>query len=176
MWLTSARAGHAYIIRGQAPSKSNNKRSCGGVPSLAKDLHNTSTEVIPGVSEFGNRYSREFKLKVLKESESCNAPGDLGRYLRQVGITHTTLTCFRRQRASGALDAPADRQSESQVEHSAASAKVSDKPASNQTRKVLELEREVRRLKQKLEQAEAIIDIQKKVSRLLESSLDRSES
>ncbi len=124
-------------------------------------------QVILGNSEFGNRYPRAFKLKVLQESDACTKPGELGKYLRRMGLTHTTLTCFRKQRSAGTLDAcvptkkPARSACPDRVE-----------PA----RRLMELERENRKLRRQLEQAEAVIDIQKKVSRLLEISLDAPES
>ena len=39
-------------------------------------------QVIPGNTEFGNRYTRAYKLKVLRETEACSKSGDLGLYLR----------------------------------------------------------------------------------------------
>jgi transposase len=123
-------------------------------------------EVIPGNSEFGNRYSRAYKLKVLRESDACTKPGDLGLYLRRMGLTHASLTGFRKQRAAGTLDAPqpVDRK------------RPEKSPASpDQVRRLMDLERENRKLRRHLEQAEAIIEIQKKVSRLLEISMEDHE-
>jgi len=122
-------------------------------------------QVIPGNSEFGNRYPRAFKIKILNEADACNQPGQIGKLLKSAGITHATLTTFRRQRAAGTLDAP-----ETKTRKQA--------PATltpQNTERVLQLERENRKLKRRLEQAEAIIEIQKKVSRLLEISLEPSE-
>lgn len=120
--------------------------------------------VLPGVSASGNRYARAFKLRVLQEADACTQPGDIGRLLRRNGITHTTLTSFRRQRAAGAL---APTPSRGSAESGGASGK--------QARRVLELERENRTLRRRLDQAEAIIEVQKKVSRLLEVSLGNPE-
>jgi transposase len=123
-------------------------------------------EVIPGNSEFGNRYSRAYKLKVLRESDACTKPGDLGLYLRRMGLTHASLTGFRKQRAAGTLDAPQPTEKKRAVK----------RPASpDQVRRLMELERENRKLRRHLEQAEAIIEIQKKVSRLLEISMEDPE-
>ncbi len=120
-------------------------------------------EVIPGNSRFGRRYSRAYKLRILALADACSQPGDMGRLLRKEGLLHTTLTAFRKQRAAGYLDAPATS-SKKQTE------------SADQTRRVMQLERENRKLKRQLEQAEVIIDVQKKVSRLLEISLDDPES
>src|SRR6266542_3480225 len=122
-------------------------------------------QVIPGNTEFGNRYPRAFKLKVLQESDACIKPGELGKYLRRTGLTHTTLTCFRKQRATGTLgvSGPTKKRQPSAV-------------GTEHARQLMELERENRKLRRQLEQAEAVIDIQKKVSRLLEISLDAPET
>ena len=124
-------------------------------------------QVIPGNTEFGNRYTRAYKLKVLKESENCTKPGDLGLYLRRIGLTHATLTCFRRQRAAGTLDAPPPTEK-----------KATEKKASHPqaVSRLMELERENRKLRRQLDQAEVIIEIQKKVSQLLEISLEDPNS
>jgi transposase len=160
-----------------------NGASDGGV-DFPVDPSAPDPEVVPGTSEFGNRYSKAFKLKVLRETDACTLPGELGRYLRSAGITHATLTCFRKQRASGALDLPRPVKPKVGASEQATGQKGSTERSSieirrdqdgDQTRRVLELERDVRNLKRRLEQAEAIIDIQKKVSRLLESSLDETD-
>ena len=117
-------------------------------------------QVIPGNTEFGNRYTRAYKLKVLRESDACTKPGEMGLYLRRIGITHATLTCFRRQRAAGTLDAPQVPRSGSwTTERKRAETSMSDSAAQ---RRQMDLERENRKLRRQLDQAEAIIEIQKK--------------
>ena len=117
-------------------------------------------EVIPGKSLFGNRYTKAYKLRILALADKCTRPGEIGRLLRKEGLLHATLTSFRRQRAAGYLDPIVQRS-----DHT------------DQTKRVMQLERENLKLKRKLDQAEAIIEVQKKVSRLLEVSFDaKSES
>ena len=118
-------------------------------------------EVIAGRTQFGTRYSKAFKVRILALADKCAGPGEIGKMLRTEGLMHCTLTSFRRQRAAGYLDPIVKRS-----DHT------------DQTRKVMELERENRKLKRKLEQAEAIIEVQKKVSRLLEAfdAQDQKES
>ena len=48
-------------------------------------------------------------------------------------------------------------------------------PADPRERKIVELERETRRLKSRLERAEALVDLQKKVSMLLGIALPESD-
>lgn len=141
--------------------RSNGSVSSNGVPEgITSEL---DPQVIPGNTEFGNRYTRAYKLKVLRESDGCTKPGEMGLYLRRIGLTHATLTCFRRQRAAGTLDAPQPTEKK-RTEKCAADPQAA--------RRQMELERENRTLRRKLEQAEAIVEIQKKVSLLLEISLE----
>jgi transposase len=128
-------------------------------------------QVIPGASEFGNRYTRVYKLKVLRESDGCTKPGEMGQYLRRMGITHSTLTSFRRQRAAGTLDSPEP----SPRPRKNASGKSPDKNVLQDARRLMALERENRKLKRQLAQAEMIIDLQKKLSELLGISLDDAQ-
>ena len=138
------------------------------VPPLVSD-----PQVVPGNSEFGNRYPRAFKLKVLRETDACTKSGELGKYLRRMGVTHATLTCFRRQRAAGTLDASVASVSQAKLV-SAADPSSDRSDRVEQTRRLMELERENRKLRRQLDQAETVIEIQKKVSHLLEISLDSS--
>ena len=123
-------------------------------------------QVIPGNSQFGNRYPNAFKLQILQQAYACTQAGELGRLLKRANITHTTLTAFRKQRAAGTLDGPPQK--------SQTTTPPLTKTPEN-ARRILELERQNRHLKRRLEQAEAIIDIQKKVSRLLEIALEPNE-
>lgn len=109
-------------------------------------------EVIAGRTQFGTRYSKAYKLRILALADKCTGKGEVGKMLRQEGLMHCTLTSFRRQRAAGYLDPVSQRS-----DHT------------DKTRRVMELERENRKLKQKLEQAQALIEVQKKVSRLLDA-------
>ncbi len=128
-------------------------------------------QVIPGNTEFGNRYTLAYKLQVLQESDACTKPGEMGLYLRRMGLTHATLTCFRRQRAAGTLQvpvtppatAPRNRTKTSPIDPEA-------------TKRLMEAERENRKLRRQLDQAQLIIEIQKKVSQLLEISLEEPSS
>lgn len=138
----------------------------GDLEGLDPSAAQPDPQVIPGNTEFGNRYTRAYKLKVLRESDACTKPGELGLYLRRVGLTHATLTWFRRQRAAGTLDTAQPTQKKPAQKNL---------PDPAVLRRQMELERENRKLRRQLDQAEAIIEIQKKVSRLLEISLEEPD-
>ena len=71
--------------------------------------------------------------------------------MRREGLYSSNLTAWRRQRARGEL----------------AGAKRGRKPTSDEAKQLKQLQQENRRLKRKLEQAETIIEVQKKLSQLL---------
>ena len=144
-------------------------------------------QVIAGNTEFGNRYPRAYKIKILQESDACTQPGELGRFLRQAGLTHATLTAFRRQRAAGTLNMTGtpevtDAPQSANIPQSRRTKKVAQTNPDQSTQemdqaaRVMDLERQNRQLQRKLQQAEAILEIQKKVSHLLEISLDKPEN
>lgn len=99
------------------------------------------------------RYSQAYKARILAEAERC-AKGELGALLRREGLYHSTLSDWRKQRAAGRWDG---------------SAKARKVAAQAEAKELARLQRENARLKKELEQAEAIIAVQKKVARLLET-------
>jgi transposase-like protein len=101
------------------------------------------------------RFTAKYKLQVLEEADRCE-PGEIGALLRREGLYSSHLTTWRRQRKAGALAAltPHKRGRKGQAKDP-------------QGQRVAELEREVERLRQRLLQAETIIEVQKKVSLLL---------
>jgi hypothetical protein len=85
--------------------------------------------------------------------------------LRREGLYSSHLTTWRRQCETGALEALGPRKR-------GRKAKVADARA----QRLGELERENERLRQRLAQAETIIEVQKKVSSLLGITLNPPES
>jgi hypothetical protein len=101
------------------------------------------------------RFTAKYKLGVLEQADRCE-PGQLGALLRREGLYSSHLTCWRHQRDAGALAGLAARKR-------GRPAQVPDVHG----QRVVELERENAQLRQRLLQAETIIDVQKKVSFLL---------
>jgi transposase-like protein len=96
------------------------------------------------------------KLRVLAETDGAADVGGIGAILRREGLYSSTLTDWRRQRDSGALGAltPAKRGPKSAARNPLAA-------------ELVQARRENARLGRRLEHAEAIIEIQKKVAALL---------
>jgi transposase len=101
------------------------------------------------------RFTAKYKLGVLEEADRCE-PGEIGALLRREGLYSSHLTTWRRQREAGALAALTARKRGRKG--------LARDP---QAQRVAELERELERLRQRLVQAETIIEVQKKVSLLL---------
>ena len=106
------------------------------------------------------KFTAAYKLRILKEAESCTRHGEIGALLRREGLYSSSLTSWRRQVNQGLI--PRKR------------GPVAQK-ADPYIRRNAELERENARLTHKLKQAELIIEVQKKVAELLkESSEEKS--
>jgi transposase-like protein len=104
------------------------------------------------------RFTAEYKRKILKEADGCSRPGELGALLRREGLYSSHLAAWRRVREQGGLAglSPKKRGPRAQV-------------ADPRDKRIVELERDNRRLRARLERAEALIEVQKKVALLLGS-------
>ena len=110
----------------------------------------------PETPEKGARRSfpAAYKLKILAQTEQA-PEGKIGAILRREGLYSSLLSTWRRQRDEGTLGALKPK-------------KRGPKPKKDPEQKEIErLRRRVAQLEQKLETAELIIDVQKKVSQLL---------
>jgi transposase len=102
------------------------------------------------------RFTVGYKRRILRAASACKAPGEVGALLRREGLYSSHLTHWRREiEAHDAAALGAKRRG----------------PKPNATkaeaRKIEVLERDVARLRQKLERAEHIIAAQKKLCDLL---------
>jgi transposase-like protein len=111
------------------------------------------------------RFTGAYKLGILRQAESCTEPGELGALLRREGLYSSHLTKWRQQREAGALAGLTPKKR-------GRKARSVDPLAA----RVAELERENGRLRQKLQRAETIIEVQKKLSEVLGLTSQESES
>ena len=115
-----------------------------------------NTEVVAKAKR--KRFTAAEKLRILREVEACRGTGEIGALLRREGIYSSYLTTWRRQRESRELDGLAPQ-------------KRGPKP-NPEAIELAKLRREHERLKERMRQAELIIDVQKKVARMLGATLD----
>ncbi len=112
------------------------------------------------------QFSPEYKLRILEEAEERRRFGQsLGELLRREGLYSSHLRDWRAERARGALSA-------GRIEKRGPKPKEPNPLA----KRVKELEHENRLLRQRLEEAKAIIELQKKVSEVLGISLQNPEN
>ena len=97
------------------------------------------------------QFTREYKSRILAEIEQCQESGQVGAILRREGLYSSHLSRWRQQRGAGKLQAPGSKKSK-------------PKP---QAKELAQLRQENKRLRSQLEQAELVIDVQKKLSQLL---------
>ena len=118
-------------------------------------------EVLPRAKR--RQFSAEYKLRILGEADGCTKRGQIGALLRREGLYSSHLSKWRQQRALGQLEG--------------LSPKKRGRKAPDPTEiELVRLQRENERLRSRLEQAEIIIDVQKKLSRLLGLTEDEGES
>ena len=106
------------------------------------------------------QFTAEYKQRILREAAAASASGEIGALLRREGLYSSHLITWRRQRERGELAGLSAQRRGRKA-----------KAVNPLTKRVAELEREKRRLERRLEQAELLLDIQKKASRLLEIPL-----
>lgn len=134
-----------------------------GKNSTRSNLSNQDKDINPQVKAVKQRavrrkFSPADKSKIIREFEACSEASERGVYLRKNGLYYSSITKWKRE-LSG--------KNANHVTPKAHKAIL----ANNQ------LKTENARLKKQLEQAEAIIEIQKKVSELLSMSvLDQNVS
>jgi len=102
------------------------------------------------------RFTAEYKRRILKEADSCTQPGERGALLRREGLYSSHVTTWRAQQRRGELAGLSAKRRGPQ----------SRRP-DPRDRKIAEQEREIARWKARAERAEALVDLQKKVSELL---------
>jgi len=120
-------------------------------------------EVVPRAKR--RRFNAEYKLRILEEADASSGSGQIGALLRREGLYSSHLTTWRRQRAQGQLDglSPKPR---------------GRKPSADEglVKELTALKRENERLELRLQQAETIIDVQKKLSGLLGLTENETET
>ena len=110
------------------------------------------------------RFDVEYKRRVLKEVDTCVRSGELGALLRREGLYSSHLRTWRAARERGEIAGLAPKRRGPKVV-------IRD----GRDRRIAELEREVRGWRARAERAEALVELQKKVSSLLGVALPESE-
>jgi len=123
--------------------------------TLPRELINTDSEVLEKPTR--RRFTAEYKLRILREADACAQSGCVGALLRREGLYSSHLNTWRRQREEGALDGLRPKKRGRKV--------AKRNPLLSE---VDRLRKENERLAQRLKQAKLIIEVQKKISQVLE--------
>lgn len=118
-------------------------------------------EVLPRANR--RQFSAAYKLRIVEEADRCTEHGQIGALLRREGLYSSQLASWRGQRSKGQLAALSPQARGRKGQHPSAM-------------EVARLQRENERLRVRLEQAELIIDVQKKLSQLLGLAPDETET
>jgi transposase len=130
--------------------------SAGGRQTRAPD-----PEVLPRAER--RKFSGQYKLRILEEVDGCTERGQIGALLRREGLYSSHLSKWRQQRAAGQLQALSAQKRGRKAQEVGAD-------------EFARLQRENERLRVRLDQAELIIDVQKKLSRLLGLPVENTET
>jgi transposase len=121
-------------------------------------LHSVADPEVPEKAS-RRRFTADYKLRILKEAETCQHTGQRGALLRREGLYSSHLTTWRRQAERGTLQALSPR-------------RRGPKPSKPNPlmKQVATLEKENQHLRHQLKQAQTIIEVQKKISEILHGS------
>jgi transposase len=111
-------------------------------------------------------FTVEYKRKIVKEADACKKPGEVGALLRREGLFSSHLTMWRQQRDRGELAPGASTKRRG----------PKGSPPDPRDVELARLQREIARLQDRAERAEALVEIQKKVAALLGRPLKSDES
>lgn len=115
-------------------------------------------EVLPKAKR--RNFTASYKLWVLAEADKCRQqPGQIGALLRREGLYSSHLTTWQRQREAGQMAG---------LKPQKRGRKANEEAAEN-----IQLRHENKRLTRQLEQAELIIEAQKKLSEILGITLEQ---
>jgi transposase len=133
----------------------------GGAVMEALPMPSQETEVLAKAKR--RRFTAKEKIRILRLADAC-APGEQGALLRKEGIYSSTLSSWRAARARGELDALAPK-------------KRGPKPTAPDPRQmeIAELKRALAKSEARAKRAEALVEVQKKVSVLLGIALPGSD-
>jgi len=109
------------------------------------------------------RFTAQYKLRILDEVDGSSDQGRIGTILRREGLYYSNIRKWRQQRDQGVLHGLSPKKRGRKA-----------KEVNPLAQKVAALERENKRLQNKLKQAETIIEVQKKVSEILGIPLDET--
>jgi transposase-like protein len=123
------------------------RRTTGDSPNSAQQNNGSipSTEV--STKKQRRRFSKEYKLTILKEIDKSTKPGAIGTILRREGLYYSNIVKWREQLELG---------------------KLGKRLNEKDRKKIMELSKENRKLQRDLNRSKLIIEVQKKILQILD--------
>jgi transposase len=112
------------------------------------------TEVVPRARR--RHFSKADKRRIVEAADRCTKPGEIGALMRREGVYSSSLSTWRRQREAADLAALAPHKRGPKVD-----------PSRAETLQIAQLTRERDSLQSRLDKAQLVIEVQKKVAALL---------
>ncbi len=141
------------------------RRASGVSPARDSGKKRSGTADVEVLAKATRRqFSAEYKRRILREAAAAREAGEIGALLRREGLYFSYLNTWSHQCERGELAALTPRRRGRK-----------EKAVNPLAKRVAELDSDKRSLERKLQQAELLLDIQKKASQLLQiplSSLD----
>lgn len=116
----------------------------------------TVAEVEVSAKAQRRRFTAEYKHRILQEADACTKSGQVGALLRREGLYSSHLNDWRALRKRAELAGLAAKKRGPKA-----------RQVDERDLRIVELERQLARAEAKAERAELIIEVQKKVGRLL---------
>jgi transposase-like protein len=107
------------------------------------------------------QYTTEYKLRILQEADACKEKGEIGALLRREGLYSSSFYTWRTQRNQGNLVG--------------SSGSKRGPKAELKSDEIARLKLENERLRKRLDQAELIIEVQKKVAQMLGAPMENQD-
>src|SRR3970040_1227064 len=127
------------------------RRATGGFPALGNSERKRAVDPEVPAKAARRRFSGEYKQRILREADAARDAGEIGTLLRREGLYSSHLVTWRGARERGELAGLSPKRRGRK-----------EKAVNPLAKRVVELERDKRRLERRLKQAEVLLEIQKK--------------
>lgn len=130
-------------------------RATEGAPESSPPTIESGSEVVARAQR--RKFSSADKRRILNAADRCTKPGEVGALMRREGVYSSSLSTWRAQREAAELGAVAPQKRGPKIDPARAPALL-----------LVQITRERDSLREQLRKARLVIDVQKKVSALLE--------
>jgi len=148
---------HAVKVSSDPGASQGARRATEDAPGSAPPhiRHGSDCEVVPRARR--RTFSNADKRRILQAADLCTKPGEVGALMRREGVYSSSLSTWRRQREAVDLAALAPQKRGPKAD-----------PARIDAQHIAQLTRERDHLRVELDKAQLVIEVQKKVTALLD--------